>query len=524
MAVALGLFAAEAVVLARRRGTVFAVDAMVRCQAGHLFTTYWIPGGSLKAIRLGPVADPALPGRPALEPRHAGRRRRPVRRRAAARGGDARRAHPLSRARRAGRGGAARLPSRAPVAQWIEHRSPEPGAQVRFLPGASGSTKPKGAWLSQIAHFDGAAERQKRQKASNPRARLGRGLGRTRAQTRAQGLVAGANGKVWTRFALGCRRGVQSPQSSEREADLVRRAVAGDARAWELIVGEHRRAVWRTAYLIVGRRVIADEVMRDVFLQAFAAFATFESGRQLRSVAAADRRESRAERRARGAPCRGARSATAARGAPVEWDAGEGSDGAVLTALARARAGAPCGDCAALLVRLLRRARSHQRSTCRSGRCIPDLRVHWRSYAGRWPDVLTDNDLARLMRDAYDAFGDADDRTCAALAEIPHRDAPRERTNATRNGLPQIGIQGPRWRRPCVTSWPARDFRRRGRGCRGPGRGGRRGRHAPWGAPPSRCRLRAHQHASASGDAPGLAARDLARRACRLACVRSARG
>ena len=51
---ALGLFAAEAVVLARRRGTVFAVDAMVRCQAGHLFTTYWIPGGSLKSIRLGP--------------------------------------------------------------------------------------------------------------------------------------------------------------------------------------------------------------------------------------------------------------------------------------------------------------------------------------------------------------------------------------------------------------------------------------------------------------------------------------
>ena len=32
---------------------------------------------------------------------------------------------------RAGRGG-----SRAPVAQGIEHRPPEPGAEVRFLPGA----------------------------------------------------------------------------------------------------------------------------------------------------------------------------------------------------------------------------------------------------------------------------------------------------------------------------------------------------------------------------------------------------
>jgi hypothetical protein len=26
---------------------------VVRCRSGHLFTTTWIPGGSLKAIRLG---------------------------------------------------------------------------------------------------------------------------------------------------------------------------------------------------------------------------------------------------------------------------------------------------------------------------------------------------------------------------------------------------------------------------------------------------------------------------------------
>jgi hypothetical protein len=28
-------------------------DQPVRCRGGHLFTTIWVPGGSLKAIRLG---------------------------------------------------------------------------------------------------------------------------------------------------------------------------------------------------------------------------------------------------------------------------------------------------------------------------------------------------------------------------------------------------------------------------------------------------------------------------------------
>jgi hypothetical protein len=28
-------------------------DTAVRCSAGHFFTTIWIPGGSLKAVRLG---------------------------------------------------------------------------------------------------------------------------------------------------------------------------------------------------------------------------------------------------------------------------------------------------------------------------------------------------------------------------------------------------------------------------------------------------------------------------------------
>jgi hypothetical protein len=38
---------------ARRRGYPIGGDLVVRCLQGHLFTTIWFPGGSLKAVRLG---------------------------------------------------------------------------------------------------------------------------------------------------------------------------------------------------------------------------------------------------------------------------------------------------------------------------------------------------------------------------------------------------------------------------------------------------------------------------------------
>lgn len=38
----------------RRRGySGMGGDTIVRCSRGHLFTTLWIPGSSLKAVRLG---------------------------------------------------------------------------------------------------------------------------------------------------------------------------------------------------------------------------------------------------------------------------------------------------------------------------------------------------------------------------------------------------------------------------------------------------------------------------------------
>lgn len=38
---------------ARKRGYQLGKNTVVRCRQGHLFTTIWIPGASLKAVRLG---------------------------------------------------------------------------------------------------------------------------------------------------------------------------------------------------------------------------------------------------------------------------------------------------------------------------------------------------------------------------------------------------------------------------------------------------------------------------------------
>lgn len=55
LAVTAGLVAAYAVgtVVARRQGYSFGRSVPVRCRQGHIFTTTWIPGASVKALRLG---------------------------------------------------------------------------------------------------------------------------------------------------------------------------------------------------------------------------------------------------------------------------------------------------------------------------------------------------------------------------------------------------------------------------------------------------------------------------------------
>jgi hypothetical protein len=54
LAIAGGTTALEALFLRRRSGKLLGLRTIVRCRRGHLFTTTWIPGASVKALRLGP--------------------------------------------------------------------------------------------------------------------------------------------------------------------------------------------------------------------------------------------------------------------------------------------------------------------------------------------------------------------------------------------------------------------------------------------------------------------------------------
>jgi hypothetical protein len=44
---------AAGTIAARRLGYSLGLNAVVKCRAGHVFSTIWIPGGSLKSLRLG---------------------------------------------------------------------------------------------------------------------------------------------------------------------------------------------------------------------------------------------------------------------------------------------------------------------------------------------------------------------------------------------------------------------------------------------------------------------------------------
>ena len=56
LAIFTGVVAAyvAATIIATRQGYAFGKDTVVRCRRGHLFTTVWIPGASVKSLRLGP--------------------------------------------------------------------------------------------------------------------------------------------------------------------------------------------------------------------------------------------------------------------------------------------------------------------------------------------------------------------------------------------------------------------------------------------------------------------------------------
>ena len=54
MAGAVTVTYAAGMLAARRMGYRFGRDVVVKCHAGHVFSTIWIPAVSFKALRLGP--------------------------------------------------------------------------------------------------------------------------------------------------------------------------------------------------------------------------------------------------------------------------------------------------------------------------------------------------------------------------------------------------------------------------------------------------------------------------------------
>jgi RNA polymerase sigma-70 factor (ECF subfamily) len=66
------------------------------------------------------------------------------------------------------------------------------------------------------------------------------------------------------------------------EAELISGARGGEAAAWEAIVGRHREAVFRYAYLQSGDSAEAEDVAQETFLRAFRSFHRFDVSRPLR--------------------------------------------------------------------------------------------------------------------------------------------------------------------------------------------------------------------------------------------------
>ena len=66
------------------------------------------------------------------------------------------------------------------------------------------------------------------------------------------------------------------------EADLIRRARAGDEAAYESLMREHQEAVFRLAYLFLGSAADAEDVAQEVFIKALNALDRFDDSRPLR--------------------------------------------------------------------------------------------------------------------------------------------------------------------------------------------------------------------------------------------------
>ena len=66
------------------------------------------------------------------------------------------------------------------------------------------------------------------------------------------------------------------------EADLINRAQAGDATAYESLVRDHQAAAFRLAYLLLGDAGDAEDVAQEAFIRAFRALGRFDVTRPFR--------------------------------------------------------------------------------------------------------------------------------------------------------------------------------------------------------------------------------------------------
>ena len=67
-----------------------------------------------------------------------------------------------------------------------------------------------------------------------------------------------------------------APSPSESIDELIERCLAGDERAWDRIVTQHRRRVFNVAYKFVGRHDEAEDLTQEIFLKIFRALGTFD--------------------------------------------------------------------------------------------------------------------------------------------------------------------------------------------------------------------------------------------------------
>ena len=67
-----------------------------------------------------------------------------------------------------------------------------------------------------------------------------------------------------------------APPSSESTDELIERCLAGDERAWEIIVTRHWRRVFNVAYKFVGRHDQAEDLAQEIFLKIFRALDSFD--------------------------------------------------------------------------------------------------------------------------------------------------------------------------------------------------------------------------------------------------------